>query len=91
MSWLPPTRLAWKNGPIYDLHNVVRLKNSVHDGNILSGDLVNCDVANFVPCIWRINEEKEVPAVKCGLHRATIWPEAEIRLAWGGSTIGGKR
>ena len=69
----------------------MRLENSVHDGNVLSGDLVDRDVANFVPRIWRIDEEEEVPAVKCGLHGATMWSEAQSHLAWGGGTIEEKR
>lgn len=69
---------------MYDLHDVVRLENSVDDGNVLSGDLVDRDVANLVPRVWRIDEEKEVPAVKCGLHGATMWSEAQSHLARGG-------
>jgi len=68
-----------------DLHDVVCLENSVHDGNVLSGDLVDRDVANFVPRVWRIDKEKEVPAVKCGLHRAAIWLE-QSHLARGGGS-----
>lgn len=56
----------------------------MYDGNVLSGDLVDRDVTNFVPRVWRIDEEKEVPAVKCGFHRATTWLEAQSHLARGG-------
>ena len=71
MSSPLPTRLVWGNGPIDGLHDVVCLEDSVHDRDVLSGDLVDRDVAILVPRVWRIDEEKEVPAVKRGLHRAT--------------------
>lgn len=46
-------------------------EDSVHDGDVLSWDFVNRDVANFVSRVWRIGEEKDVSAVKRWLHRAT--------------------
>jgi len=84
-----PTKIVWENGPIDGLHDIVCLEDSVDDRNVLSRDLVDRDVANFVPRVWRIDEEKEVPAVKCGLHRAAIWLEQSC-LARAGSTTEGR-
>lgn len=43
----------------------------MYDGDVLSWDFVDRDVANFVSRVWRVDEEKDVPTVKRRLHRAT--------------------
>ncbi len=40
----------------------------MHDGDVLSWDLVDRDVAVFIARVWRVDEEKDVPAVKRWLH-----------------------
>lgn len=68
MSSLSSTGYSDENTPIDHLHDVVRLEDSVHNGNVLSWDLVDCNVANFIPHIWRVDKEKDVPAIKRRLH-----------------------
>lgn len=68
MSSLSSASYTDENTPIDHLHDVVRLKDSVHNGNVLSWDLVNCDVTNFIPHIWRVDKEKDIPAIKRRLH-----------------------
>ena len=46
-------------------------EDSVHNGDVLSRDFVDRDIADFVSCVRRVGEEKDVPAVKRWLHRAT--------------------
>jgi len=54
------------------LYDVVCLENSVNDGNVLSRDLVDGDVADLVARVRWVDEEKEVPAVERWFHGATI-------------------
>ena len=68
MSSLSSTGYSDENTPIDHLHDVVCLEDSVHDGNVLSWDLVDSDVANFIPHVWRVDKEKDVPAMKCWFH-----------------------
>lgn len=44
----------------------------MHDGDVLSRDLVDGDVANLVAGVRWVDEEKEVPAVERWFHGATI-------------------
>jgi hypothetical protein len=54
------------------LYDAMRLENSVDDGNVLSRDLVDGDVANLVARVRWVDEEKEIPAMERWFHRATI-------------------
>ena len=47
-------------------------ENSVHDGDVLSRDLVDGDVAELVARVRWVDEKKEVPAVERWFHGATI-------------------
>jgi len=42
----------------------------MHDGDVLARDLVDGDITGFKPSVWRVDEEEEVPSVKCGFHGA---------------------
>jgi hypothetical protein len=54
------------------LYDVVCLENSVHDGDFLSRDLVDGDVADLVARVRWVDEKKEVPAVESWFHGAAI-------------------
>ena len=60
-----------KNAPVDHLHDVVCFEYSVNNGDILSWDFVDRDVANFVSRVWRVDKKKDVPTMKRWLHRAT--------------------
>lgn len=60
-----------KNGPVDHLHDVVCFEDSVHNGDVLSWDLVDRDVAIFVPRVCWVDEEKDVPTMERWLHRTT--------------------
>jgi hypothetical protein len=68
MSPLSSTGYSDENTPIDHFHDVVCLEDSVHNGNVLSWDLVDRDVANLIPLVWRVDKEKDVPAMKRWLH-----------------------
>jgi hypothetical protein len=68
MNSVSSTGYSNENTPIHHLHDVVCLEDSVHNGNVLSWDLVDRDIANFIPHVWRVDKEKDVPAIKCRLH-----------------------
>ena len=68
MSSLSSAGYSDDNTPIDRLHDVVCLEDSVHNGYVLSWDLVDCDVANFIPHVWRVDKEEDVPAIKRWLH-----------------------
>jgi hypothetical protein len=57
-------------------------KHSMYDGDILARDLVDGDITNFVPGVRRVDEEKEVPAVKCRFHRAAVWAQSADSVSW---------
>ena len=72
MSSPSSTCYSDEDAPIDHLHDVVCLEDSVHNGNVLSWDLVDCDVADFIPLVLRVDEEKDVPAMERRFHRATL-------------------
>jgi hypothetical protein len=43
-------------------------------GDVLALNVVDDDIADFIPNVWgRVDKEEEVPTVKCLLHRAAEW------------------
>jgi hypothetical protein len=51
----------------------MRFKDSMHDGDVLAWNVINGDIADFIPSVRGVDEEEEVPTVKCWLHRAAEW------------------
>jgi hypothetical protein len=51
----------------------MRFKYSMHDGDVLARNVVDGDITDFIPSVRGVDEEEEVPTIKCWLHRAAEW------------------
>jgi hypothetical protein len=51
----------------------MRFKHSMYDGDVLAWNVVDGDIADFIPSVRGVDKKEEVPAVKRWFHRAAEW------------------
>lgn len=60
--------------------SVVRLHDTMYDGNIRARNLVHRDISRMISFTRRVREEQQVAAIERGLHGATTADDASIRI-----------